>query len=74
MATLPELGPLTGRQQREIAYHRDHADLHADIANMPVATEVITQDKRRWWNAYWRIYTVLRRDDWQGKKVLIPGS
>lgn len=64
---------LTARQQREIDYHRDYARQRADMARYPIAIDVVTNDRRRWWNAYWHTYTILRGYDLQEARVLIPG-
>lgn len=64
---------VTPRQEREIAYHREFAERKAHAARRPVSLEVVQQDQRRWWNAYWHTYTLLRRHDLRGKKVLVPG-
>lgn len=63
----------TPRQEREIAFHREFAERKAHEASRPVSLEVVREDDRRWWNAYWHTYTLLRRHDLKGKKVLVPG-
>lgn len=64
---------ITPRQEREIAYHRDFAKRKAHAAEQPVGLDVVRAERRRWWNAYWHTYTLLRRHDLAGKKVLVPG-
>lgn len=64
---------LTDRQLREIEYHREFARRHETMAVAPVETDVVTQRQRRWWNAYWHTYTLLRQYDLAGKTVLVPG-
>lgn len=64
---------LTDRQRREIEYHRDRAQEHRDRAQQPVSLDVVTNSSRRWWNAYWSTYDILRNMDLAGKRVLVPG-
>jgi len=64
---------LTERQQREIAYHREHAKLRADVLEKPFSYEVLYARPRRWWNAYWEMYTFLTNFPLKGKKVLVVG-
>lgn len=63
----------TERQLREIAYHREHAEKAAHRRTRPVGFDVVENPKRRWWNAYWTTYTLLRGHDLAGKRVLVPG-
>lgn len=63
----------TERQTREIEYHREHANKHASLINEPVSLDVVTNGNRRWWNAYWSTYDILRTLDLKGKRVLVPG-
>jgi ubiquinone/menaquinone biosynthesis C-methylase UbiE len=63
---------LTGRQEREIAYHRTHAQLVAEKFQT-LSFDVVYSEKRRWWNAYWDVFTYLRRQDLKGKAVLVVG-
>jgi ubiquinone/menaquinone biosynthesis C-methylase UbiE len=64
---------LSARQRNELEYHREHAALHAGRRNEPIPVEIVTLDRRRWWNAFWHLYTITRGRDWRGKRVLIPG-
>lgn len=64
---------LTDRQRREIAYHREHARKAERRRAEPVDFDVVENPRRRWWNAYWSTYTILRRHDLRGKRVLVPG-
>lgn len=64
---------LTDRQRREVAYHSEHARRHQPIKDQPVSFDVLDDQNRRWWNAYWHTYTRLLRHDLRGKKVLVPG-
>lgn len=64
---------LTARQQREVEYHRVYARRKAEKAAEPVSLEVVEAAGRRWWNAYWHTYGLLKRHDLRGKTVLVPG-
>ena len=64
---------LTERQERELEYHRDHAELHKGILEKPFSFDVVTQDNRRWWNAQWEMYTYLMSKDLRDKNVLVVG-
>lgn len=61
---------LTERQQRELDYHRERAKTHPVPA---VSFDVLYNPARRWWNAYWWLYTHLVRADLSGKRVLVVG-
>lgn len=61
---------LTERQQRELDYHREHAKEHAD---KELSFDVIRQPEKRWWNAYWRMFALLRDIDVRDKRVLVVG-
>ena len=63
----------TPRQQREIDYHQGHAELHAELAQEIVDLDVVNNEKRRWWNAYWSTYTTLQTMNLRDKKILVPG-
>lgn len=63
----------TARQKSEIAYHEAHAQKNADVASRPVSLDVVNSEKRRWWNAYWTTYSLLRGKDLKGKNVLVAG-
>lgn len=66
--------PVLGeRQQRERAYHEEHAALHADLAERPVGLDVVSPGPRRPWNAYWSVYDLLIAENLRGKRVLVPG-
>ncbi len=64
---------LTARQQREVDYHRDHARHHETREKIPVEMDVVTNKRRRWWNAYWSTYDILGGYDLQNMRVLVPG-
>jgi ubiquinone/menaquinone biosynthesis C-methylase UbiE len=64
---------LSARQRNELEYHRTHAAVHEALRNTPVPMEIVRDDRRRWWNPFWHLYSKLRRRDWHGKRVLIPG-
>lgn len=64
---------LTPRQQRELDYHREHAAKRNALAREPVNLDVVEEPRRRWWNAYWVLYTIVRRLPIAGMRVLVPG-
>jgi ubiquinone/menaquinone biosynthesis C-methylase UbiE len=61
---------LTQRQQREIDYHKGHAALQRVT---PMKFDVLYSEKRRWWNAYWDVWTYLKALGLKGKRVLVVG-
>lgn len=63
---------LNDRQLRELDYHREHAASHQKIAKK-ISYEILSSPVRRWWNAYWSIYTLLLSMNWKDKKVLVVG-
>lgn len=64
---------LTDRQQRELNYHREHAELHSSIVAAPFDWGVLQDPDRRWWNAYWAMYAHLVGCDLEDKDVLVVG-
>jgi len=64
---------LTDRQKREIDYHQKFADSHKHILKQPFSYEVATSERRRWQNAYWQMYTFLRKQNLKNRNVLIVG-
>jgi ubiquinone/menaquinone biosynthesis C-methylase UbiE len=66
-------GGLTARQKSEVDYHIDYAERHRNLASEPVALEVCMSERRRWWNAYWSFYDLIRKTPLAGKRVLVPG-
>lgn len=64
---------LTERQQREIEYHKTHAEKAKALVDKSVNVDIATQSARRWWNAYWHTYTRLKELDVKDKDVLIVG-
>lgn len=64
---------LTARQKNEIQYHQDHAKQHLDILNKPFSFDIIYNPQRRWWIAYWEMYSFLLEQNLKGKKVLVVG-
>jgi hypothetical protein len=64
---------LTERQRREIEYHRNRAEHHADLLSAPVHCEVISSTTRRRWNQYWEMFAFLAGQDLRDKNVLIVG-
>jgi ubiquinone/menaquinone biosynthesis C-methylase UbiE len=63
---------LSERQQRERDYHKTHAGRVADRFKS-IDYEVVTSPNRRWWNAYWEVWTYLRSMPLTGSKVLVVG-
>jgi len=63
---------LTQRQLNELEYHRVKAK---HTPSQRVNLDVVTQDQRRWWNAYWHTWTILRDigSELRGKRVLVVG-
>jgi ubiquinone/menaquinone biosynthesis C-methylase UbiE len=66
------MNSLTDRQKREIEYHKSHAVSVAEDYKA-VDWSAITSPVRRWWNAYWDIWTFLTGLQLRGKKVLVVG-
>lgn len=64
---------LTDRQQRELDYHREHANLHKPVLAAPFSWEVLQRPERRWWNAYWAMYEYLVNCDLKDRRVLVVG-
>ena len=62
---------LSERQQREIAYHREHAARHRNLIVGPFSYEVLYGT--RWWNAYWHMFDMLRRQSVARMKILVVG-
>jgi ubiquinone/menaquinone biosynthesis C-methylase UbiE len=66
------MDPLTKRQLQELEYHQEHARYLANDLE-PLSYDVVTSSKRRWWNAYWDIWTFLIGLPLRGKRVLVVG-
>jgi ubiquinone/menaquinone biosynthesis C-methylase UbiE len=64
---------LTDRQQRELDYHREHANNHKSILSSPFSWDVLHSPETRWWNAYWSMYEYLVRCDLKDRRVLVVG-
>src|SRR5206468_1544300 len=62
---------LTDRQKREIEYHQKRASAHA--RRIRISSDVLDSPRRRWWNAYWTMYTILMQRELRGKRVLVVG-
>jgi ubiquinone/menaquinone biosynthesis C-methylase UbiE len=62
---------LTDRQKRELSYHQKHAATYAD--KVRISYDVLDNPKRRWWSAFWRMYTILLQRNLPGKKALVVG-
>jgi ubiquinone/menaquinone biosynthesis C-methylase UbiE len=69
----PLLAELTGRQQREFDYHREHAKDHQDVLTSLFSWDVLENSGRCWWNAYWEMYKYLMNCDLRNKSILIIG-
>src|SRR6185312_13975268 len=67
------IAELTERQQRELDYHRDHAAKRRDVLDRPFDISVVTSWERRWWNAYWEMYAILREEHKRLGRTLIVG-
>ncbi|HET7085931.1 MAG TPA: class I SAM-dependent methyltransferase [Rhizomicrobium sp.] len=61
---------MTDRQRREVEYHKGYAALQS---GGPVSFEVLYSPNRRWWNAYWDMWTYLTSLDLIEKRVLVVG-
>ena len=68
-----EEAELTGRQKRELEYHREHAKSYQHLLDKPVSWDVLERPSRQWWNAYWQMYAYLVNCDLKGKRILIVG-
>lgn len=64
---------LTERQLREIDYHKVHAQENAWKLSAPIGYEVLKAPRKRWWNAYWRMFARILEYGVQGKRVLVVG-
>lgn len=65
--------PMTERQERELEYHREHAELHRTKVEKPFSFDLVQNRNRRWWNAHWDMYTYLMDKGLEGKNVLVVG-
>ncbi len=63
----------TDRQQRELEYHKEFSRQSAAKITLDVPMEVMNFKRRRWWNAYWHTYTLIRSMNLTGKRVLVAG-
>lgn len=64
---------LTSRQQRELDYHRDHAERHEAALRQPVGFKIVKSRERRWYNAYWETYRLVLSAGLTSKRVLVVG-
>ena len=64
---------LTARQQHELDYHRERAQQHRQIVDAPFSYAVLDNPRRRWWNAYWRMYACIAEHDFPSKHALVIG-
>ena len=63
---------LSPRQAREVEYHRHHAQAVAGDYDR-TDFSVIAEPRRRWWNAYWDLWSLIRAMPLSGKTVLVAG-
>jgi len=63
---------LTDRQLREVEYHKSRAASWKDSITS-TSYEILKSPKRRWWNPYWSIFTLLLSMNWEAKKALVVG-
>ncbi len=66
------MSDLTQRQKNEIEYHQQNLE-NLLKKKWLLDEAVLRPHARRWWNAYWQMYTFLLNMDLQGKKILVPG-
>ena len=64
---------LTGRQLREIEFHKEYAASKAAERLAPVNFDVIDEARRRPHNAFWSAYDRVLAHDLAGKRALVPG-
>jgi ubiquinone/menaquinone biosynthesis C-methylase UbiE len=64
---------LSDRQRNELEYHRQHAENNARLAKQPPSLDVATTPRRRWWNAYWSTYSLLRQLSPRPRRALVVG-
>lgn len=64
---------LTERQIREIEYHRQRSVQYQSLLTEPFDWSVLEAPERRWWNAYWQMYTYLISLGLKEKTVLVVG-
>jgi SAM-dependent methyltransferase len=70
---MTESDGLSERQRSELEYHRQHAAERAGLADKAPSLEVAVSRRRRWWNAYWSTYTLLRRARVRPRHALVVG-
>ena len=70
---MSEPDSLSDRQRREIEYHRKYAAERARLAMHPPSLDVATAPARRWWNAYWSTYSLLRQLRPRPRRALVVG-
>jgi len=63
---------LSERQRRELEYHRGYAETVVR-EGASVKYDVITNPNRKWWNAYWDVWTALIALSVKDKRVLVVG-
>jgi ubiquinone/menaquinone biosynthesis C-methylase UbiE len=69
----PDLGELSDRQRRELDYHRGHAAKNQALVDRPFDWSVFDRPERKWWNAYWQMFTWLCAQDLTGRRALVVG-
>lgn len=70
---VPASRTLTERQRRELEFHRDFALKNSERITQPVDLDIVRNPKRKWWNAYWTLYSKVRAAELFGKRILIVG-
>lgn len=77
MDTETDMDPAPSRESRharEIAFHAEYAARNQQIKEQPIPLELVRQDSnRRWWNANWNLYTLLRETVREDLSVLVVG-
>jgi ubiquinone/menaquinone biosynthesis C-methylase UbiE len=71
--TSGEARAVLDRQRREREFHQEFAKHNADKIAEPVDMAIARATKRRWWNAYWHLYTRVRSFNLDAKRVLVVG-
>lgn len=64
---------LTQRQRNERDYHREHATSQWRLLQEPFSFDVLDRPARRWWNAYWHMYSLIESIPLRGSRALVVG-
>jgi len=65
---------LSDRQRREVDYYSNRSLRYKERFEAPVDMEFVLSERKRWWNAYWRMVALLRDRDLRNSRVLVVGS